>query len=84
MLNADSLGYIATSLNIVMMIPQLSRTWKTRETKDLSLATLIIFTVACLLWIIYGISKAATPIIIANTVIGASNLFLIILKLKSK
>lgn len=82
MFNADLLGYAATGLNIIMMIPQVLRTWKTKATKDLSLATLIIFTLACLLWIIYGISKAAVPIIIRNTVIGASNLFLIFLKLK--
>lgn len=84
MFNADLLGYVATSLNIVMMLPQVLRTWKTKQTKDLSLTTLVIFFIACLLWIVYGIANSAVPIIIANSVIGANNLFLIILKFRYK
>lgn len=82
MLNYDSFGYVATGLNIVMLMPQVFRTWRSKQTKDLSLMTLIIFFIACLLWIIYGIGKAAAPVIISNTVVGASNLFLIILKFR--
>ena len=82
MLNSDSFGYAATGLNIVMLLPQVFRTWKTKQTKDLSLTTLVIFFIACSLWIIYGLTKAAIPVVIANTVVGTSNLFLIVLKLK--
>ena len=83
-MNADIFGYIATSLNIVMLVPQVSRTWKIKQTKDLSLTTLVIFLTASSLWIIYGVMKTATPVIIANTVVGAMNLILIIFKLKYK
>ena len=79
---ADILAYIATSLNIVMLVPQVVRTWKTKRTGDLSLITLVIFLIACLLWVIYGVAKSAAPVIIANTIVGGMNLVLILLKLK--
>lgn len=82
MINPDIFGYIATSLNVVMMIPQVSHTWRTKQTRDLSLATLLIFSTASLLWIIYGIEKGAIPVIIANAVVGGLNILLILIKLK--
>ena len=84
MFNADIFGYIATGLNIIMLLPQVFRTWKTKQTKELSLTTLLIFFIACLLWVIYGITKMATPVIIANTIVGISNLLLMIFKFKYK
>lgn len=81
---ADFLAYIATSFNVVMLAPQVFRTWKTKRTADLSLTTLTIFLTACLLWVGYGVAKLALPVIIANTVVGGMNLILIILKLKYK
>ena len=81
-MNPDLFGYVATSLNVVMMIPQVMRTWKTKQTRDLSSATLLIFLTASILWTIYGIEKNAIPVIIANVVVGSMNLILIIIKLK--
>lgn len=82
MINPDIFGYLATSLNVVMLVPQVVRTWKTKHTKDLSITTLLIFLIACVLWTIYGIIKHAAPVIIANTVIGTMNLVLITIKLR--
>ncbi|MBI2599525.1 hypothetical protein HYW43_01230 [Candidatus Daviesbacteria bacterium] len=81
-MSADFFGYTATSLNLIMLIPQVAQTWKTKQTKDLSLTTLTIFSIACLLWVIYGVIKSAIPVILANTVVGALNLTLIFLKFK--
>ncbi len=83
-MNPDIFGYVATSLNVVMLVPQVFRTWKVKQTKELSLATLVIFLTASILWMIYGFMKQAAPIIIANIVVGTMNFILIILKLKYK
>ena len=80
-MNPDIFGNLATSLNVVMLIPQVVRTWKTKQTRDLSFATLIIFLIACILWVLYGIAKHALPVIIANSIVGIFNLALIIIKL---
>ena len=80
MINPDVLAYIATVLNVLMLLPQVLRAWKTKKTKDLSATTLIMFSVACCLWVIYGIAKEAPPVVIANTVGAVMNIILLILK----
>jgi MtN3 and saliva related transmembrane protein len=84
MINPDFFAYTATGLNIVMLVPQVVQTWKTRQTKDLSLFTLIIFIVAGTLWMIYGIEKQALPIIVSNVVVTILNLILMTIKLTSQ
>lgn len=80
-LNFDIFGYLATALNLLMLIPQVISTWRKKQAKDLSLATILLFLTACFLWL-YGIAKAAPPVILANTVGMIMNLILAILKLK--
>lgn len=84
MINPDIFGYLATSLNLVMLLPQVIHTWKTKHTKGLSLTTLLMFTAGCVLWIIYGVAKTAYPVILANVVVGGMNIVLIFLKLRYK
>lgn len=83
MINPDFFAYTATVLNIVMLIPQVIQTWKTKETKDLSLISLVIFISASTLWLLYGIAKIAPPIIISNVVLIGLNLILVVVKLTS-
>ena len=60
------IGYIAAFLGTVAWIPQVWKTWSTRETKDLSLwANLLMLTNLCL-WLTYGILLIAWPLIVAN------------------
>lgn len=82
MINPDIFGYLATSLNIVMLVPQVLQTWKTKKTKDLSFASLLLFSGASLLWLSYGLAKNALPVIIANTVLIVMNFILIAIKIR--
>ena len=82
MINPDLFGYAATSLNVIMLMPQVLKTWRTKHTKDLSFATPLIFLIACIFWIVYGVAKHAFPVIIANVFTGALNLVLIFFKLR--
>jgi MtN3 and saliva related transmembrane protein len=60
------IGYIAAFLGTVAWIPQVWKTWTSRETKDLSLwANLLMLTNLCL-WLAYGVLLAAWPLIVAN------------------
>ena len=60
------IGYIAAFLGTVAWIPQVWKTWSSRETKDLSLwANLLMLTNLCL-WLTYGILLMAWPLIVAN------------------
>jgi len=62
------LGLLAGVLTTISFIPQVMKTWKFKETKDISLLMYIIFFTGILLWFSYGILIDNTPIIVANGV----------------
>lgn len=75
-------GYIAGTLTTIAFIPQVSRAWKLRETRDISLAMLFLFAAGVLLWTLYGVFVSAAPIIAANVITFFLILILAGLKLK--
>jgi MtN3 and saliva related transmembrane protein len=75
-------GYLAGTLTTIAFVPQVIRTWNLKETKDFSLAMLLLFATGMLLWTAYGIWINSFPIIAANTVTFGLVLFLIWMKIK--
>ncbi len=63
---ADFIGYIAAILGTIAWIPQVVHTWKTKETKSLSLWTNLLILLTVTLWLIYGLIMMAWPLILAN------------------
>lgn len=63
---ADYIGYLAAVLGTIGWLPQAMKTWRTRETKDLSLWTNLLILATVILWFIYGILLGAWPLIVAN------------------
>ncbi|MFL5564915.1 MAG: SemiSWEET family sugar transporter, partial [Gemmatimonadaceae bacterium] len=49
------LGFIGGFLTVVSFLPQVIRTWRTRQTRDLSLGMFVLLVTASTLWIIYGV-----------------------------
>jgi MtN3 and saliva related transmembrane protein len=62
------IGLIAGAFTTFSLLPQVIKTVKTRETKDISLAMYIILITGMMLWIIYGVLIGSQPVIIANAV----------------
>jgi MtN3 and saliva related transmembrane protein len=77
-------GYIAGALTTLSFIPQVVRAWKLKETRDLSLAMLVLFAAGILLWTCYGIWTGSLPIIAANVITFVLVLVLLGLKLRYK
>lgn len=75
-------GYIAGVLTTASFIPQVIRAWKLRETRDLSLAMLLLFALGVLLWTLYGIWTGSIPIIAANVITFILILVLLFMKIK--
>ncbi len=75
-------GYLAGTLTTISFVPQVLRTWKLRETKDFSLAMLLLFAAGMLLWTSYGIWINSFPIIAANVITFGLVLFLIVMKFR--
>lgn len=78
------IGFGAAILTTIAFLPQVIKTWKEKETKDISLVMYVIFVLGVALWLTYGILLKNPPMIFANiiTIILASTV--LILKLKYK
>src|SRR6185437_9409554 len=63
-----ALGLLAGMLTTIAFLPQVIRTWKSKSTKDLSLAMLGTFTTGVFCWLIYGLMIDSLPIILANSI----------------
>ena len=77
-------GYIAGALTTLSFVPQVIRAWRSGETRDLSLAMLLLFAVGVLLWTFYGIWTGSMPIIGANVITFILILVLLGLKVRNR
>lgn len=68
MTQLDLLGLVATCFTTASFVPQVWRTWKTRDVRGISLPTYAIITVGLALWLLYGLLKDDLPLIVANAV----------------
>ncbi|MCK5110593.1 MAG: SemiSWEET transporter [Arcobacteraceae bacterium] len=59
-------GYLGGTLTTIAFIPQAYKVYKTKKTKDLSLAMFVIFSLGVVCWFIYGIMLNSMPMILAN------------------
>ena len=76
------IGYIAGTLTTISFLPQVIRTWKMRETKDFSLAMLLLFATGILLWTVYGIRTESLPVILANVITFLLIMILLAMKIR--
>jgi MtN3 and saliva related transmembrane protein len=76
------IGYIAGTLTTISFLPQVIRTWKMRETKDFSLAMLLLFATGILLWTVYGFWTGSLPVILANVITFLLIIVLLAMKIK--
>ena len=68
MILSTLIGFLAATLTTAGFVPQAVKTYKTRQTKDISLWMYIILITGIILWLIYGIFNTDWPIIIANSI----------------
>lgn len=78
------IGLLAATCTTTSFIPQIVKSVKTKNTKDLSLRMYLILAMGTLLWSIYGILNKSLPIIIANTIALSFSLIILALKFKYK
>ncbi|MFH1848632.1 MAG: SemiSWEET transporter [archaeon] len=83
-MNYTIIGLLAGTCTSIAFLPQVVRTWKLKETRDLSLAMFLVLGTGVVLWTIYGILTKDLPIILANVVTLTFVLLMIGFKLKYK
>ncbi len=78
----EIIGFIAAFLTTAAFLPQVYKTWKTKDVSGLSLPMLLMFFVGIVLWLVYAIYINSPSMIMANVITIVSSFFLIYFKIK--
>jgi MtN3 and saliva related transmembrane protein len=64
----DVLGFLAGALTTAAFVPQVLKSWQSRDLSGISLRMYGLFTTGVALWLVYGVAVASLPIIICNAI----------------
>ncbi len=78
------IGLVAATLTTIAFIPQVIKTWRMKETRDISELRLVLFSIGILLWLIYGLFISNIPLIVANTATLVLGVIMLFFKFKYK
>ncbi len=78
------IGFVAATFTTLAFLPQMLKTIKYKETKDISLIMYIVFVIGISFWLVYGVLINSYPIILANIVSFILAFIILLLKLKYK
>jgi MtN3 and saliva related transmembrane protein len=78
----EMIGLAAGFLTTVAFVPQVTKVWKDRSAKELSLKTFVAFSTGVILWLVYGVMLGEFPMILWNAVTLALVGAIVAMKLK--
>ncbi len=78
----ESLGLIAGTCTTFSFLPQVIKSWRSRSTKDVSLAMFLVFAAGVLFWLVYGVFIHSLSVILANAVTFVLVLAVLVMKLR--
>jgi len=78
----EIIGLIAATLTTAAYVPQVIKTWKTKDVKSMSLSMYIVMFSGVAMWFTYGVLLNSLAIVLANIVTGGLTFTLIFLKIK--
>lgn len=80
--SSELIGYVAATLTTFSFAPQVWLTYRTKDASGVSLGMYSVFTGGATLWLLYGLSLGALPIILANIVTLMFLFAMLIMKLR--
>jgi len=81
-MNVELVGFTAGLFVASSLFPQVLKSWKTKSTKDISIAWNVINLFGQLIWLLYGILIGSVSLIVMTTLTFLMVLSLLILKIK--
>ena len=78
----DILGFTTGALTTAAFVPQVLKSWQTRDLTGISLRMYSLLPAGVALWLIYGIALTSWRIVIANAITLALATGVLILKLR--
>jgi len=76
------IGYAAALFTTFALLPQIIRTWKLKETREISLFMPLMILIGSILWLIYGIMINRIPIVVSNALSVFFSLIAIFITIK--
>jgi MtN3 and saliva related transmembrane protein len=76
------IGLFAACCTTLAYAPQAIKTWRTRQTRDISLGMFVLMVTGVALWLIYGLMIGDLPLILANLVTLSLSGTILVLKLR--
>jgi MtN3 and saliva related transmembrane protein len=64
----DALGFVAGALTTAAFVPQVVKSWTSRDLSGISLRMYSLFTTGVALWLLYGIALGSWPVIVCNAI----------------
>ena len=80
----EILGLVAAVLTTSGFLPQIIKTWRSKDVSSLSLPMYLVLCTGMILWLIYGILTQSFALVVANTVSSSFTLLLVVFILKYK
>jgi MtN3 and saliva related transmembrane protein len=78
----ELIGFAAAFLTTAAFLPQVYKTWKTKDVSALSLPMLLMFITGITLWLVYALFIDSPSMIAANGITIGSTILLIYFKTK--
>ena len=78
----EIIGFVAAILTTSAFLPQVYKTWKTKDVSGLSLPMLLIFFAGIIGWLVYGFFINSPSMIMANTITLGSSFLLVYFNIK--
>lgn len=76
------IGFVAAFCTTISFLPQVIKTIKTRQTKDLSLGMYSVLCFGIFMWLVYGILDFSLPLILANAISFVLSGIVLMMKIK--
>ena len=76
----EIIGFAAAILTTAAFLPQVYKTWKTKDVSGLSTPMLLMFFIGVALWLVYGFYKNSPSMIFANSITIVSSFLLVYFK----
>ena len=67
-MSATYLGLLAGAITTAAAVPQVIRTYRTRQARDISIWQPVLLNIGMSLWLIYGYMIGDTPLMVANAI----------------
>jgi MtN3 and saliva related transmembrane protein len=64
--SSDLTGFAAATFTTVAFVPQVWRSYRTRDVSGISLGMYALFSAGVALWIVYGLLIGSWPLLVAN------------------